>query len=77
MSGEVEAMVPKRRGRPPKNVELGSESVARSYPEAIVMTRPFGYLDVNGQGHMWQPKMMVTDAGEIADIINRGCKDWT
>lgn len=63
----MEEEAPKRRGRPPKP----------DYPETITMTRPFGYIDDDGQGHMWQPGMVVESADEVKDIIDRGCKDWT
>lgn len=81
MSESVQDEVPMRRGRPPKNVEVAiptseETEVAHDYPEKIVMTRPFGYIQDNGQGRMWFQKMVVDDPEEIKDIIDRGCRDW-
>ena len=86
MSESIQTETSVRRGRPPKNVDVSlptSEETevacppAPSYPEKIVMTRPFGYIQDNGQGRMWFQKMVVDDPDEIKDIIDRGCRDWT
>ena len=51
-----------------------AEPDGAAIPTQIQLTCPFGYLDDAGTQHMWGANQIVTDAGEIADLLAHGAE---
>ena len=40
-------------------------------PESVTLTHPYGYRDDEDVLHFWNAGQVVTDAGEVADLLAR------